>query len=209
LGAKQESFVDSHEEFKEATRQKLARLELNSNWGGELNRISQRLDHIEDRQIIMESRATGVPVEAVVKTYYNAPLAEDDDKEETYEVVEFEDAPTPRKILAPLLFRLTTSMSLGGLLDYRGNLLIRMYSVSPHEFLYDKNLARAYSWICWKQQPRIIERAFDSKIRRHSLTLTMAPYASPSLSDAAHSPIYPSQSLPDPAYGPICLLITP
>jgi len=49
LGAKQESFVDSHEEFKEKTRQKLASLELNSYWGGEFDRMSQRLDHIEDR----------------------------------------------------------------------------------------------------------------------------------------------------------------
>ena len=93
MGAKQESFVDSHEGFKETTRQKLASLELNSNWGGEFDRISQRLDHIEDRHIVMESRATGVPVEEVVKKYYNAPPAEDDDEEETYEVVEFEDAP--------------------------------------------------------------------------------------------------------------------
>ena len=36
LGAKQESFVDSHQEFKETTRQKLASLELNSNWEGSL-----------------------------------------------------------------------------------------------------------------------------------------------------------------------------
>ena len=31
-------------------------------------------------------------MEEVVKKYYNAPLAEDDDEEETYEVVEFENA---------------------------------------------------------------------------------------------------------------------
>jgi len=77
---------------------------------------------------VMESRATGVPAEEVVKKYYNAPLVEDGDEEETYEVVEFEDAPAN---LAPLLFQLTMSTSLGGHNDYRGNPLIRMYSASP------------------------------------------------------------------------------
>ena len=92
LGSKQESFVDSHEEFNEATKQQLTRLELNSNWGGEYDRISQRLDHIEDRQIVIESLATEVSVEEVIKTYYKAPPVENGDREETYEVVEFENA---------------------------------------------------------------------------------------------------------------------
>ena len=97
-------FVDSQEEFKEATRQKLASLELNSNWGGEFDRISQRLDHINDRQIVIESRATGVPmILHVVKTYYKASLPEDGNREETHEMVEFEDAPvTSRSASLPV-----------------------------------------------------------------------------------------------------------
>ena len=41
---------------------------------------------------MIESLATEVLVEEVIKTYYKAPPVENGDREETYEVVEFENA---------------------------------------------------------------------------------------------------------------------